>query len=337
MLQTNPRVIVVVPTLAGGEPLKECLAALGRQSFRGFEAVVVDNSGGALKLDGLAGLARVLAAKTNLGYGGAINFGMRECPAGEFVAALNDDAAPDPEWLAALVQAAEGRDDAGMWASSVRLSTGELDSAGMLLYGDGSSKQRGHRRKPDEFAAMEDVLMPSGSAALYRRAMLDEVGGFDEDFFLYCEDTDLGLRAQWAGWKCVYVPGAIVEHRYSQSAGRVSPLKAYYVERNRLAVAIKNFPWPMLAAAPARAVSRYGWHALTVLSGQGPAGEFRREGGSPLLLAWFVVRAHVSALWRLPRLLRLRRQIRRGAKISAAGFGALAQRHAISAQQVATL
>lgn len=325
-----------MPTLAGGEPLKECLAALGRQTFRGFEAVVVDNSGGTLKLDGLAEFVRVQVAGTNLGYGGAINLGLRES-AGEYVAALNDDAAPAPDWLDELVKAADARDEVGMWASSVRLATGELDSAGMLLYGDGSSKQRGHRRKPEEFGVSEEVLLPSGSAALYRREMLVEIGGFDDDFFLYCEDTDLGLRAQWAGWKCVYVPGAVVEHRYSQSAGRVSPLKAYYVERNRLGVAIKNFPLPMLIAAPWRAVSRYGWHALTVLSGQGPAGEFRRGGGSPLLLAWFVARAHVSMLWRLPRLWRLRRQVRRGAKLSEAEFMDLAGRHSISAQQVATL
>ena len=73
--------------------------------------------------------------------------------------------------------------------------------------------------------------------------MLDEIGLFDESFFLYCEDTDLGLRARWAGWECGYVPGAVVEHRYSHSAGRASPLKAYYVERNRLYTVIKNFPF----------------------------------------------------------------------------------------------
>ena len=72
--------------------------------------------------------------------------------------------------------------------------------------------------------------------------MLEEIGGFDDDFFLYCEDTDLGLRARWAGWKCLYVPEAVVEHHYSHSAGRASPLKAYYVERNRLFVLVKNFP-----------------------------------------------------------------------------------------------
>ncbi len=95
-----------------------------------------------------------------------------------------------------------------------------------------------HRR----YCETREALFPSGSAALYRRKMLEEIGGFDDEFFLYCEDTDLGLRALWAGWKCFYVADAIVEHRYSHSAGRASALKAYLVERNRLYVAIEEFP-----------------------------------------------------------------------------------------------
>jgi GT2 family glycosyltransferase len=104
----------------------------------------------------------------------------------------------------------------------------------MLLSGDGSSKQRGHFCPPSEFAQAEEVFFPSACAALYRRNMLDEIGLFDEEFFLYCEDTDLGLRARWSGWNCLYVPNGIVDHRYSHSAGRASRLKAYLVERNRL-------------------------------------------------------------------------------------------------------
>ncbi len=317
--------------------MNESLAALGRQSFRQFEAVVVDNSGSSrVPQTNLFEFVRVLSSPRNLGYGGAIGFACRESTS-EYVAALNDDAMAHPGWLAALVEAADSQPRAGMWASCVRLSADSLDSAGMLLYADGSSKQRGHRRPPDEFHQPAEVLLPSGSAALYRRAMLEQVGGFDEAFFLYCEDTDLGLRAQWAGWSCHYVPGAIVDHRYSQSTGRVSPLKAYYVERNRLRVAIKNFPLTMLLAAPWYAGLRYGWHVLTLFSGRGAAADFQKSGGSPFTLAWLVVRAHLSALWHLPRLLSQRRQIRRTAKISAAQFRVLAQRHALTAREVATL
>src|SRR4029077_20869911 len=126
--------------------------------------------------------------------------------------------------------------------------------------GDGSSKQRGHDECPERYSKREDVLLPSASAALYRRAMLEEIGLFDESFFLYCEDTDLGLRARRAGWRCLYVPAAVVYHRYSHSAGRASAAKAYYVERNRLYTVIKNFPlwiWPLV---PLFSAFRYAMH-----------------------------------------------------------------------------
>ena len=110
--------------------------------------------------------------------------------------------------------------------------------------------------------------------------MLDEIGLFDESFFLYCEDTDLGLRARWAGWDCRYVPGAVVEHRYSESAGRASPLKAYYVERNRLYTIVKNFPAGMLWAAPFASVARYFWHMAAIVAGRGKAAEYRQAGHS---------------------------------------------------------
>ena len=112
---------------------------------------------------------------------------------------MNDDATAHPGWLEALLAAIEPRPDVGMCASQVRLAgDGRLDSAGMLLCLDGSSKQRGHLESPASYARKEEALLPSGSAALYRREMLDEIGLFDESFFLYCEDTDLGLRARWA-------------------------------------------------------------------------------------------------------------------------------------------
>ena len=89
-----------------------------------------------------------------------------------------------------------------MCASQVRLfGEDALDSAGMLVSGDGSSKQRGQMRPPKFFPVAEEVLLPSGSAALYRRAMLNGIALFDEGFFLYCQQTDLGCPARWAGMR----------------------------------------------------------------------------------------------------------------------------------------
>jgi GT2 family glycosyltransferase len=316
----------------------ECVQSLRRQTRQDLEVVIVDNSGqGLVRRNGTAPGARVIENARNAGFGTAINQGLR-ASLSRYVAALNDDAVAGAGWLAALVAALEARPDAGMCASQVRLF-GEplLDSAGMLVARDGSSKQRGQGRRPEDFPVLEEVLLPSGSAALYRRSMLEEIGGFDEDFFLYCEDTDVGLRARWAGWKCLYVPEAVVEHHYSHSAGRASPLKAYYVERNRLFVLVKNFPGRMLLAAPFVALARYLWHAWYLLHGKGSAARFRAEGHAGPSMLWYVVRAHASLLRNLGRLWRQRRQIRARARITPAVFRHLLRSHAIGARRMASL
>lgn len=326
---------MAIPTLTAGGALAECLRSLEGQTIRAFEVVVVDNSG-AHRVTA-ARPARVIYNERNAGFGAAVNQVFHETSA-PYLATLNDDAVADPGWLEALVGAAEANPRAGMFASRVMLAgTGLLDSAGMLLAADGSSKQRGYGQPPEPFRHRREAFFPSGSAALYRRAMLDEIGLFDETFFLYCEDTDLGLRARWAGWECLYVPGAAVEHRYSHTAGGASPMKAYYVERNRLYTAIKNLPARMLWRAPFASCARYFWHLISLAGGLGKTGEFREAGHDAWLLPFLVLRAHVATLFRLPRLLAERRRIRAARKLTPREFEKLARAHAISPREVASL
>lgn len=324
---------MVIPTLAADSTLEDCLGSLDRQTCSFFEVIVVDNSGRDLA-KGRCGNARVIGNTVNVGFGTAINQGIQASSA-PYIATLNDDAIAAPGWIGALLRAAEEDGNVGMYASQIRLHpAGTLDSAGMLLCGDGSSKQRGHGREITDFSGRSSALLPSGAAALYRRSMLQHVGGFDDDFFLYCEDTDLGLRAAWGGWRCVYVPDAIVYHRYSHSAGRASAVKAYYVERNRLYVVAKNFPPAMLLRVPALSVVRYFWHLVYALKGEGAAAEFRQER-SGLVLIGLVLRAHLALLLHLPALLRKRRSVRRHARIGTRDFVDLVSKHGISPKQVA--
>jgi GT2 family glycosyltransferase len=336
---TENRVTVAIPTLAADSVLMECLDSLSAQTARGVEVVVVDNSGGGLvRQKGLARESvRVIENQRNEGFGAAINAVYRASTA-PYVAALNDDAVVQPCWMEALLDAAERDERVGMCASRILLSrTGALDSAGMLIARDASSKQRGHGLAPESFAAEEDVLFPSGCAALYRRAMLDEIGGFDEDFFLYCEDTDLGLRAQWAGWRCRYVPAAVVEHRYSHSAGSASSLKAYYVERNRLFVLAKNYPARMVPGALLATFARYIWHVWFLLGRRGAAAKYRDDGGSAFKLVWLAARAHLAVISNWFSLRQKRRRIRESARLGTREFAALLARHAIPVKEVAAL
>ncbi|MBI3667597.1 MAG: glycosyltransferase family 2 protein [Acidobacteria bacterium] len=333
----SPQATVIVPTLDGGEKLERCLAGLEAQTFTDFEIVVVDNSG----RGSAAGAARdprveFVANDANVGFAAAINQGI-ERARGEFLCTLNDDARPDPRWLEELVAACRAEDGIGMCASQIRLaqSPSRLDSAGMQIYLDGSSKQRGRGEPAAAFDRPEEVLLPSACAALYRRSMLNHVGGFDADFFLYCEDTDLGLRARRAGWKCLYVPSATVYHHYSESAGRASPAKAFFVERNRLYTVVKNFPLWVLPLIPFFSLYRYSMHLWSLATGRGLASEFSRRGEKWWKLVIIMLSANFQALAKLPLLTAKRRRIRRTAVLSGRAFWRLLRRHSISARDLA--
>ena len=320
---------MVIPTLSADAALWDCVRSLERQTYRYFQTVIVDNSGRGLVRSGPATAVVVLEPPTNVGFGAAINLGAREYPS-EFVACLNDDAVADPGWLASLVDALDAFPEAGMAASHIELDEfGRVDSTGLRIAIDGSSKQRTYAGGADE------CLLPSGCAALYRLELFTVLGGFDESFFLYCEDTDFGLRARWAGWTCRYVSTARVVHRYSHSAGRASSLKAYLVERNRLRLVWKCFPLRRLVLAPFAAATRYFLHFVALLDGAGAAGEFRASGNNPLQLPLLVLRAHFDLLVWLPRLLADRRRIRGSARLTAEEFCALLDQHQISLTEVA--
>jgi len=337
------RATVVIPTLSADHALWECVEGLHRQTYRDFCIVIVDNSGGRRveqnwpNETSRAGVA-ILHPGTNIGFGAAVNLALREAPA-EFIAVINDDAIPEPEWLNEMVAALDRHPEAGSAAAQVRLFGVEnaLDSAGMLIAADGTSKQRGHGQPPENFSQADEALLASGSASIYRQTMLAATGGFDDSFFLYCEDTDLGMRARWAGWTCRYVPTAIVHHRYSHSAGRASWLKAYFVERNRLLLVAKTFPIALVFKALLATPVRYIHHLLAMRRGHGTAARFQQDGESAWTLVGCVLRAHAAALSRLPHVCRQRRAIRRSAKISASEFEAALTRFSISLRQVAQL
>ncbi|MCU0228069.1 MAG: glycosyltransferase [Bryobacterales bacterium] len=240
-----------------------------------------------------------------------------------------------PGWLEALVKAAQAYPEYGMFSCQIRLAgTPLLDSTALLLSRDGSSIQRGHGQPWATHESAPSALLPSGCAALYRRKAMQEAGHFDVDFFLYGEDTDLGLRMQWMRWPCRYVSDAIVEHAYSASAGVASPLKAYLVERNRLYLVIRNLPLTDAVAALASAPLRYLLHLVSMVRGRGKAAEFARTS-SGWQLPWMVLKAHVVTLFALPRLVRQRHAIRRHARVSKAAFRKAIYAHRVSLWKVA--
>ena len=318
---------VIITTIKADQALDDCLESLHSQTLFGFEILVVANGPMSADLK-----VRVIRNDQNVGYGSAINQGIRASTS-DYILALNDDTVLHPTCLERLVTAMDSRYEIGMCAPQIRLQTsGLIDSTGMLVARDGSSKQRAHGQPAPAGGRPTHALLPSGCAALYRRAMLDEIGLFEEDFFLYCEDTDLGLRARWNAWECVDIPDAVVEHRYSHSSNKASALKAYYVERNRILVVIRDFPIKAVLLSPFHTLVRYFWHWNLKRQGKGMAAHYESDES----IASVLFRAWRDALLRLPTAWRQRRQIQRNARLSPKQFQKLLDSYRISGREVAS-
>ncbi|HSW65036.1 MAG TPA: glycosyltransferase family 2 protein [Dissulfurispiraceae bacterium] len=214
----------------GKDKLQGCLDSLKTQIYQDFETIVVDNN------------------EINRGFAGGVNEGIRRAK-GEYIALLNNDARADKKWLAALMLSAR-TNNAGMVASKVLRPDGKIESAGCVLYPDGNGMCRGRGASQDDTRYNSRGVIggfPSGCAALYKRSMLDQIGLFDETFFMYNEDTEMGIRARRAGYACVYDPRAVVYHHGSKNTLR----KLYYVERNRIRIMMRHFTfWLLVKSIP---------------------------------------------------------------------------------------
>ena len=311
---------VIVVNWNGRQHLAGCFGSLLRQTLAGAELIMVDNGSGDGSIEFVQATfatVRVVPLPDNVGYGAALNVGMRVAR-GRYLLALNNDTEVDPGCLAALYAAAERYPTAGSFAPKI-LSFDErqrIDNVGHLLYADGMSRGRG-RLEADhgQYDRDEEILLFSGCAVLLRREMLADIGLFDEDLFAYCEDTDLGLRAQLAGWRCRAVPRAVVYHKYSASTAHYSPMKAFLVERNRAWVAVKCLPAPLLLLSPLFTALRLGAQAIGALTHRGAAGRFTIDHSAGALAGVFL-RAVLAAVRGLPRAWRKRRVVQRRRRIS---------------------
>jgi GT2 family glycosyltransferase len=168
--------------------------------------------------------------------------------------------------------------------------------------------------------------------------MLDDIGltneVYDEDFFAYADETDMGWRAQLAGWKCIYNPRAVVHHLHSASSSNYSPFKAFLVERNRVWVAAKSLPLSLLVWGAFYTIRRYFYQAFGALVGKGAAGKFTKEA-TRLELVRILIKANVSAFLGLPKMLKKRREIMKKKKISYREVCELLKRFGITAKEIA--
>ncbi|HEY9720720.1 MAG TPA: glycosyltransferase family 2 protein [Oscillatoriaceae cyanobacterium] len=333
-----PLVSILVLNYNGRHFLDECFDSLDAQTFQDFEVIVVDNG----STDGsvpylqerCTGRWQLILNANNVGFAEGNNQALRQSR-GRFVVFLNNDTRVDSDWLAELVAAAEAHPEAGMFACQIRSydAPETMDTSGIIVYRDGMSRGQGRLEPAERYATPMEMFAPSCCAALYRREVLDLVGGFDREFFAYCEDLDLGMRARLAGYTCWFVPTARVYHHYSGTGGKYSPLKAFLVERNHLWILIKLFPKRMILLSPWHTFVRYALQAYGVLTGRGASGKF--AGSLPAYhLLLVLIRAYWAALLALPRLLRERGEVRAYAKASRKEIETWFRRFGISAVEL---
>jgi GT2 family glycosyltransferase len=191
---------------------------------------------------------KTIALSENSGFAIANNIAIQSVQT-KYVALLNNDAVPHPEWLANLVTAMENSPEAGLVASKMLFYDNHkvVDRAGDDYTVAGAGKLRGRGELSENFNEPEWVFGACAGAALYRKRMLDDIGLFEEDFFLVYEDVDLSFRAQLRGYQCLYVPDAIVYHQAGSSIGDDSPISVYYSHRNLEWVYIQNMPGSLIA------------------------------------------------------------------------------------------
>jgi GT2 family glycosyltransferase len=294
----------------------DAVASLFAQDLAtGLEVVVVDNAstdGSAEELEKRFGARlRVLRSPRNLGWGAGNNLGIRATQS-RYVILLNNDAVAAPAFARELLAAAAAP-PIGMVAAKVLEHDRRalIDTVGHLLHPDGLNRGRGRLESDTgQYDSLRTALFPSGAAGLYRRAMLEEIGLFEESFFLYADDAELGLRARLCGWQCALAPRAVAFHHYSRSVGAHSAQKAFYVERNRLWLAVALFPAGLLLANPWYTFVRLAHHAAAAFTGRGAAGRLAAQG-SVFNLFGVTLRAWASALGGMGRALRTRRRVGR--------------------------
>ena len=236
---------IIIPNYNGAKYLPACFDALQKQTCSNPEVILVDDGSS----DDSVSLTqrnypwiKIIQFTQNQGLAAAINQGVRHA-SGEIIISLNNDTEVEAQWAEALAEALEAYPQAGIAASKMRLfdQRNTLHNAGDGFGVDGLPINRGvWQEDVGQFDQDTFIFGGCGGAVAYRRAMLDDIGLFDEDLFMYCEDVDLNWRAQLAGYRCIFVPQAIVYHHLSATGGGV--LASYYTGRNTILVLVKSVP-----------------------------------------------------------------------------------------------
>ena len=243
-------VSVIIVTWNNAAHLQSCMTSLLAQTYCNFEVIIIDNGSTDETILGLEEKYPTLNLHverlgSNLGFANANNIGARLAQ-GKWLALLNADAFPKPDWLARLIEVGEKMPNSFFASRQIQAnSPGLLDGEGDMYHISGLAWRRHYGLPVEEKYEIEEIFSSCAAAALYPRQIFLEAGGFDEDYFSYQEDVDLGFRLRLNGYRCYFVPQAVVYHVGSASTGKHSDFAIYYGHRNLVWSYVKNMPAPL--------------------------------------------------------------------------------------------
>lgn len=245
-----PTVTIVIVNYNCRDYLARCLAALSCQTYHHFSVVLVDNASSDSSIKTLEikdKRVSLIRLEHNIGFAAANNLGAASKPA-DLIITLNPDAFPAPNWLEKLIDFTARHPHYAAIGSTQLLDHDPrlVDGAGDKLYFFGLPKRSHYRRPVDTLPQAGDVFSPCAAAALYRAEAFRRVGGFDESFFCYCEDVDLGFRLRLLGYSCAQAKEAVVRHVGGGSTDQISGFAETFGHRNALWMHLKNMPAPLI-------------------------------------------------------------------------------------------
>jgi GT2 family glycosyltransferase len=240
-------IAVVVINWNSGAYLHKCLQSLKNQTLKPARIIVVDNASTDESLEGLEEKFlnyEFIKLETNTGFAFANNFAVEKADDCDWIAFLNPDAFASPDWLEKLSKAVEKYPECVSFGSHMlRHGSNQIDGTGDVYHVCGSAWRRDHGALSSKIARqMQEIFSPCAAASFIRRDVFSEAGGFDENFFAYFEDVDLGFRLQLKGYVCRYVPDAVVKHVGSATTSRYSDFAVYHGQRNLVWSFIRNMP-----------------------------------------------------------------------------------------------
>lgn len=307
-MQTVPLISIIIVYWNSLKYLPRCLDCLSKQTFQDFEVILIDNGSSDHGTDGIEQAypeldLRLEVQSSNLGFAVANNRGA-DLARGKWLALLNADAFPEPDWLENLFTATKAYPDGASFSSRQIQANNPafLDGAGDAYHSSGLAWRVGLGYPVDRYGlTATELFSPCAAAAMYRREAFLDVGGFDENFFSYYEDVDLGFRLQLKNYRCFYVPNATVHHVGSATFGVRSDFAFYYSHRNLVWTFIQNMPTALLwRYLPAHILANLIYVIYYTLWGRGK-------------VLW---KAKWDALRGLPRAFKKRRNIQADRRIS---------------------